>query len=479
QYDTAYSLAAGHRIRYEDNLADFAEGEFLAGWIALQFQNKPDAALAHFRRLRQGVTAPISVARAHYWAGRALAKAGRDSDARAEYGAAGNLPLTFYGQLALQQISPKVRLSVPAGFKPGNSSAFRERPVIRAIWALADLGEQARLRTFVTSAADGLTDGQDYANLVQLVRDLGETGLALRVAKRGLQKNIPLFDLAYPTIPAPAFAGNGTAPETAMVLGLTRQESEFDSQAISRANAQGLMQLIPSTARMTAKRHGLPYDGRNTLLDPTGNMRLGMAHLSDVIADFAGSYVMAIGAYNAGGGRINEWVGRFGDPRAPNVDVVDWIERVPFSETRNYIQRVLENTQVYRAILNGREAPMTLAADLKRGTYTTLAAAQFTSDPNSQRASSPPAPQVAAIRSSPIVPDEDEKRPQIDPKPKAEPKAKSAKESKAKPKAKGKSKAKAQAKAGAKKAKPNARVEATPKCKPGSKSAQCRKGRPG
>ena len=256
--------------------------------------------------------------------------------------------------------------------------------------------------------------------------------------------------------------------------------------AISDVNEAGLAETSELAARygFAPTCRIVPWTGDNPASaikheTPTPSAASDALYGSDVIADFAGSYVMAIGAYNAGGGRINEWVGRFGDPRAPNVDVVDWIERVPFSETRNYIQRVLENTQVYRAILNGREAPMTLAADLKRGTYTTLAAAQFTSDPNSQRASSPPAPQVAAIRSSPIVPDEDEKRPQIDPKPKAEPKAKSAKESKAKPKAKGKSKAKAQAKAGAKKAKPNARVEATPKCKPGSKSAQCRKGRPG
>jgi soluble lytic murein transglycosylase len=496
QISDAYALAAGHKIRAEDNLVDFAEGEFLAGWIALQFQNRPDVALGHFRKLRQGVTAPISAARAHYWAGRALAKAGRQSEARGEFEQAGKFPMTYYGMLGLHEVAGKVRLAVPSGFRPNNDRGFGERPVIAGLRALADIGDQGRLRSFILAAGEAMDDGQDYANLVAAVKAAGEPSMALRVAKRALQKNLPLFELAYPTLNLPAYAGSGNPPESAMVLGIIRQESEFDPAVRSPANARGLMQLIPSTAKMTANRHGIAYGGADNLYTASTNMLLGMAHMGDLLGDFAGSYVMIAGAYNAGGGRVNEWVGRFGDPRASGTDVIDWVERVPFSETRNYIQRVLENTQIYRAILNGRDAPLTLAADLRRGSYTALASAQFTSDASqAQSAAVPPVtvptatPRIeAAVRSSAPVPDEDEMvtKPELTPKPKAAAKPKG--KEKVKEKAKGKNKAnvqtakrktdaKSKSAAREKPAKTRARTDASPRCKPGSKSKECRRGR--
>jgi soluble lytic murein transglycosylase len=262
------------------------------------------------------------------------------------------------------------------------------------------------------------------------------------------------------------------------VLGIIRQESEFDPSVRSNANARGLMQLIPSTARMTANRHGLPYSGPDSLYNATQNMQLGMAHMGDLLADYAGSYVMIAGAYNAGPGRVNEWTGRFGDPRSSSVDAIDWVERVPFGETRNYIMRVLENAQIYRALLNGREAPLQLASDLRRGGYTAVASAQFTSDVT-QGAPVPAAipqaaPQLeAAVRAS---------KPALEPKPKAPAAAKGKK--KDEPKAKGKSRAKAKEKAKpaaktarAKGPKKPQRTEAAPRCKPGSKSKECRKNR--
>jgi soluble lytic murein transglycosylase len=492
QIADAYALASGHKIRAEDNLVDFAEGEFLAGWIALQFQNRPDVALGHFHKLRQGVTAPISAARAHYWAGRALAKAGRQSEARGEYEQAGKFPMTYYGMLALNEVAGKVRLAVPAGFRPNNDRSFSERPVVAGMRALADIGDQGRVRSFILAAAEAMDNGQEYANLVAAVRAAGEPSLALRVAKRALQKNLPLFELAYPTMALPAYAGQGAGPESAMVLGIMRQESEFDPAVRSPANARGLMQLIPSTAKMTANRHGIAYSGADSLYNATTNMLLGMAHMGDLLGDFAGSYVMIAGAYNAGGGRVNEWVGRFGDPRASGTDVIDWVERVPFSETRNYIQRVLENTQIYRAILNGRDAPLTLAADLRRGGYTALASAQFTSDATqAQSAVVPPvaAPAAtprleAAVRSSAPIPDEDEVKPALTPKPKATAKPPSKEmakgKSKGKPKAqtaKRKSDAKSKSASRTKPARSPARTDAAPRCKPGSKSKECRRGR--
>lgn len=395
QASTAYTIAAGHGIRHQDNLADFAEGEFLAGWIALQFLNKPEKALEHFKRLRSGVTAPISVARAHYWSGRALQKMGKGGDAKAEYQAASVFPLTYYGQLAMAEVNPRGRFQVPATPKAGSREDFRNRSAVQAMLALADLGEDRRLRSFALTLAEVLNTPDEFSHLVATVREMGQPALAVRVAKRGLQRNISVYDLAYPTIGLPAYAGQGAAPEAAFVLGLIRQESEFDPGAISSANARGLMQMIHGTAKMTATRHGLPYGGRDSLLQPITNMRLGMAHMGDLLSDYAGSYIMTAAAYNAGGGRVNEWVGRFGDPRATGADIIDWVERIPFSETRNYVQRVLENAQVYRAILSGRETQVALGNDLKRGAYTSLASvSQFTGQPP---AGTQPVPDVASV----------------------------------------------------------------------------------
>ncbi len=399
----AYQIAAGHDLRKESGLP-YAEAEFLSGWLALRFLNKPDTAFDHFMRLRDAVTAPISVARAHYWAGRAAERAGRTSDAQRQYETAAAYPMTFYGQLAAAAANPRSTLSLPVSRATASSTkqAFMDQSVMQAMQALADLGEQGTLRTFALSSADTFTDRDQFVVLTSFLRQLNEPAMALRVAKRGLQKNLPVYDIAYPTIGLPVYRGNKTAPESALVLGLTRQESEFDAEAMSSAGARGLMQMMPATAKLTARAHGLDYDGKGDLLSPSTNLQLGMAHVSDLLENFAGSYVLSIASYNAGAGRINQWISTYGDPRATNADIVDWIERIPFNETRNYVQRVMENTQVYRNILAGRDAPLMIASDLKRGAYTAIASAeaQFSSSPAPVLTSTPvpdPAPAATPI----------------------------------------------------------------------------------
>jgi soluble lytic murein transglycosylase len=380
----AYLLASGHNLP-RDSGVPYAEAEFLAGWIALRYLNKPDVAFNHFTRLREGVTAPISVARAHYWAGRAAEKAGRASEASRQYGLGAAFPMTFYGQLAAVAGNPKAKLDLPVqrAAVPSTKQAFMSQGVIQAMQALADVGAPGTLRNFALALADRFDDRDQFTLLSAFLHQLNEPALALRVAKRGLQKNVAVYDIAYPTTGLPAYAGSNVAPESALVLGLTRQESEFDPQATSPAGARGLMQLMPATAKLTARQHGLHYSGSADLYSPTANMRLGMAHLSDLLQSFSGSYVLAIASYNAGAGRINQWISQYGDPRAASDDMVDWIERIPFNETRNYVQRVLENTQIYRNVLAGRDVQIALATDLKRGAYTAFAAAtpQFTSSP--------------------------------------------------------------------------------------------------
>ncbi len=381
----AYQIASTHAMR-KDLVVNYAEAEFLAGWIALRYLNKPDTAIEHFTRLREAVTAPISVARAHFWAGRAAEKAGRTSEANRQYSSAAQYPMTFYGQIAAATVNPRAGLNIPSARGTSASrQSFMDQGVVQAMQSLADVGAEGLLRTFAVAAAETFTERDQFVLLTNFLRQLNQPALALRVAKRGIQKNIPVYDIAYPTITLPAYRGNGTPPESALVLGLTRQESEFDPEAFSSAGARGLMQMMPATASLTARRHGLPYGGKGDLFTPSTNLQLGMAHVSDLLTDFAGSYILSIASYNAGGGRINQWIATYGDPRNANADVLDWIERIPFSETRNYVQRVLENTQVYRAILAGRDVPAGILNDLKRGAHTEIAAndAQFSSSATS------------------------------------------------------------------------------------------------
>lgn len=437
----AYQIAAGHDMR-KDAGVPYAEAEFLAGWIALQFLNKPDQAYDHFLRLREGVTAPISVARANYWAGRAADKAGRASDAKRNYEAAAQYPMTYYGQLAAAAVNPRANLSLPAmrAASPSTKQAFMDKSLVQAMQSLADVGAAGTLRTFALQAADTFDDRDQYVLLVTFLRTLNEPALALRVAKRGLQKNIPVYDIAYPTLTLPVYVGNGTAPESALVLGLTRQESEFDPEAMSSANARGLMQMIHSTAQYTARKHGIAYSNKNELFTPSKNLQLGMAHISDLLNDFGGSYVLSIASYNAGPGRINQWISTYGDPRNSTADVIDWVERIPFSETRNYVQRVLENAQIYRNIIAGRDTQLAINTDLKRGVYTAMASApaQFSSTAaaaatttptpaatttatapsaaDAQFASAPVTPTPLVISSTPVPDDEDEVAPAKKPK---------------------------------------------------------------
>jgi soluble lytic murein transglycosylase len=203
--------------------------------------------------------------------------------------------------------------------------------------------------------------------LAQLAREQSYHRTALRSAKAGLFRNVVATNAAYPLIDIPSRVQSSGRPEPALVLAIIRQESEFDVGAISSANARGLMQLIPSTAQAQARREGMSFQRGALTTDPQYNMTLGSAHLADLIDDFGGSYVLAIAAYNAGPTNVRNWLREWGDPRSRSVDTIDWIEQIPFAETRNYVQRVTENLQVYRHRLAGAPTPITLERDLNRG----------------------------------------------------------------------------------------------------------------
>jgi soluble lytic murein transglycosylase len=242
-------------------------------------------------------------------------------------------------------------------------SSFEGLEAVRATRVLWQIGAKDTFDTFVTALSDALPNASQEALLVDLVREDGDPSLAMRVVRNAARRGFILPERGYPLITTPV---GYNAPEAALVLGIVRQESSFDPMAHSGAGARGMMQLMPATAQTMANRLGVGY---GDLYDATYNMTLGSAFLGQLVSQFDGSYVMAAAAYNAGPGRPPQWAATCGDPRSAEVDPVNFIECIPFDETRNYVMRVLEATQVYRARLRGGSAPITLPDDLRRGGY--------------------------------------------------------------------------------------------------------------
>ncbi len=362
-YRAAYAAATHHGMTAGQ---DFAEAEFYAGWIALSKLHDPAAADEHFAKLEKVGASPITLARALYWRGRAAEAGGDIVGAKEFYAEGSRYYTTFYGQLAAERAGVD---KIVLGHDPEPSAAdrarFEGREIIRAARYMAQINDRDLLRAFVLAAAETLPNGEEAALLVDLAHGYGDQDLAMRVVRAAAQHGFILPDRGYPMRAAPN-APEGA--EAALVFAITRQESGFDPRVRSGPGARGMMQLMPATARNTARRIGEPF--RFEMLDdPDYNMRLGSAYLGSMVGDFSGSYVMAIAAYNAGPGRPAQWVSFCGDPRASAADPADFIECIPFQETRNYVMRVLEATEVYRARLNGGSAPISLSADLKRGVY--------------------------------------------------------------------------------------------------------------
>lgn len=365
-YRMAYQIARGHGL---ESGAPFAEAEFLAGWLALRYNNNPERAFEHFDTLEKGVSFPISKSRAFYWKGRAAESAGKIADARTAFSAAATFPYTFYGQLALANPLIGARqLVLPQQAPPRDHLkwAFDDRPLTKAVRLLDEHDRSRTVRAFFYHMSGTTKTPEEFALLGDLAIEMNYTNYSIRVAKKAMQKHIALVEHSYPLLDVPEYTGKGEAPDPALVFGLSRQESEFNAKAVSSAGARGLMQLMPSTAKITARKHGMPYQRSWLTDDPFYNTQLGMAHLSDLLRRFDGSYIMTIASYNAGARRIDQWVKDYGDPRDPKVDPIDWVESIPYRETRNYVQRVLENTQVYRNRLAGQATDLQIRADLKR-----------------------------------------------------------------------------------------------------------------
>ncbi|HWG04616.1 MAG TPA: lytic transglycosylase domain-containing protein [Beijerinckiaceae bacterium] len=355
---TAYRLCAEAAPNSDDKKFDAA---FEAGWIALRFLHDPAAAAPHFAAMTKVASAPSGVARAAYWQGRTADAAGRTDEAKDFYRAAALHATTYYGQLARAKLGETdIPMPSPHMIAQGDQRA----EVVRVVELLETLGETAIALPLAIDAARHLDDEAQIAALAEVLSKAGDARATLLVGKAATTRGFALDAWAFPTFGVPAFDPIGKSAATPIVYAIARQESAFATDAVSSAGAIGLMQMIVSTARRTATQIGVPFDQAKLMKDATFNAQLGAAHLGELMHENGGSMALTFAAYNAGGRRVKQWIDAYGDPRKPDVDPVDWVERIPIDETRNYVQRVIESLQTYRGRF-GDSAPLRIDSDLR------------------------------------------------------------------------------------------------------------------
>ena len=346
----AYDITSGHGLS-KDDAAEYSEAEWMSGWIALRFLKDPARSLKHFKNMLNAVSYPISIARGAYWSARAARELGQKNLERSMLKLAAQHATTYYGQLAHARLDQAALKStpLPAPTKT-ETERFNTHPLKRASSLLWEIGLHNRMRALVLELADdGDTPGWKRLSAA-FAATHGRPDLAIKIAKKSERSGILLGELGYPRL-KPPHPKTGDKVETPLVLAVIRQESAFYAGATSHAGARGLMQVMPATAKLVAKANRLPYSRDKLLNDPHYNLVVGQVYLAGMIEQFQGSYPMALAAYNAGPRRVKRWIRNFGDPRGGEIDTIDWVELIPYTETRNYVQRVLENLEVYRTHL--------------------------------------------------------------------------------------------------------------------------------
>jgi soluble lytic murein transglycosylase len=354
----AYQVVAGHGA--EGSVAKI-DAEWHAGFISLRFRQDAAAALTHFDEAARHAETPVSVSRAAYWQGRALDALGREADAAEAYARAAEHPIAYYGQIA------RARLGLPdLPLRRAASASLEALPGQQGVRMLYRIGAHDLAATLLGDLAQRLHTTPALEAVAAIAAREGDARGLLALGKQALHRGFPLDTAAFPTNGVPDFPVVGDPMERAIVHAIARQESAFEPTAVSHAGARGLMQMMPATARETARRASLPFDWPRLGKDARYSAQMGAAHLADLLKDWRGSYILTFAAYNAGSGNVKKWIDAYGDPRRPEVDAIDWVERIPFYETRNYVQRVMENLQVYRQRLDQRTAYL-IDHDLKRG----------------------------------------------------------------------------------------------------------------
>jgi soluble lytic murein transglycosylase len=330
-----------------------AEFHFMPGWIALRFLSDPITALGHFAKIDEGSSDPIVLARAAYWRGRAFEAAAQFDEMRAQYETAARYPTAYYGQLARARLGLKeIALPPPPQAKLEGAGT----DVLHAVDMLYAIGELDIVLAFVSDLAETSNDVDTLTAVGELTAHYHDAQAMLVIGKAALARGLPMERYAFPDIGVPAYTAIAPPIDPCMVYAIVRTESAFDQRDTSPASAVGLMQVTPEAGRDTAKRFGVAYDWKRFESDPVYNTQMGAAEVSALFREYTGSYIMTFAGYNAGRGRVQQWVAQRGDPRDPKVDAVDWVERIPIAETRNYVQRVMENLQVYGARLGANVA---------------------------------------------------------------------------------------------------------------------------
>jgi soluble lytic murein transglycosylase len=346
------------------------EQTFMAGWVAQRYLKDTEAATGHFKDMLKAADGPLSRAKANYWLGR-MSEAGKDTGAaKTFYTEAARDADTFHGQLAMQKLNPgQTTLDIKPPAAPSSEEIERFNG-LDAAKAIA-VGQQAKLdsnilRSFTAQLRFYLKTEAEMAMIAHLSESVGDTQMALRTAKAAVANRQNLLYYAYPVHPFPAYSPLRQPVETAFLLGVARQETEFNNQTVSGAGAKGLLQVMTITAQHVCRDYKLKCDIKRLLSDPAYNTMMASAYIADRMDNFRGSYVLTLAGYNAGPGRAREWISEFGDPRDPKIDPIDWIERIPIQETREYVAKVLANIQVYRARLGQSQTALQLGDDLLR-----------------------------------------------------------------------------------------------------------------
>jgi soluble lytic murein transglycosylase len=354
----AYKVAASHHGTGSDQL----DADFYAGFIALRYLNDAQTALRHFDRAARAANTPASQSRGAYWLARAYDQAGNKAYAKQSYAYAARFSTFYYGQLSAAKLGQPLSLK-QAPVSGLSRDAFMRLAGVRAIATLYDMDETEQARSLVVEMAYSLQTGEQLTLLGEIARKAEDAKGELLIGKLAAQRGFAADITSYPLTGIPPYKAVTGSAEKALVYSIARQESTFDPRAVSGAGAMGLMQMLPATASKTASRFGLAFEKSRLTSDAAFNAQLGAAHLGELMGDY-GSYILTAVAYNAGPKRVGEWIEKYGDPRKSGVDAVDFVERIPFSETRHYVQKVLENLQVYKMRFGGQSS---IEADLKRG----------------------------------------------------------------------------------------------------------------
>jgi soluble lytic murein transglycosylase len=346
------------------------EQMFTAGWIALRFLRDPTTAASYFARIAEFSQNPIALARSGYWMGRALEAANRPQEARVHYQGAARYTTAYYGQLARARLGlGELTLAPPPRPTAERRTALARLEIVRAAEMLYAADARDLVAPMVADLAEKLQDASELEMLAEIASKYQDARALHLIGKAALARGLPFDHYAFPTVGIPSYRAIGPTVEPAVVFAIVKQESAFNPLDVSTAKALGLMQVTPDAGRYVARKFKVAFDQKRLLHDTAYNLQMGAAELGGDIEDYGGSYILAFAAYNAGSGRVREWLEQYGDPRDPRIDPIDWVERIPFSETRNYVQRVLENLEVYR-VRFGKAPRLLIEADLRRGAVT-------------------------------------------------------------------------------------------------------------